>query len=72
LNKDRVPHFSGDCSSDVTFAVQVLQQQHFARADDAAFTVAGRDLHRSIKIDDELAAGGLCQSLNSRWASRGR
>src|SRR5438552_3935904 len=42
----------------MTLAAGVLDQDHFAGADDAALAVAGRDLHAAVEVDDVLAARG--------------
>src|SRR5262249_53308191 len=49
-------HLAVDRLRKMAFAADVLDQDHFARADDAALAVAGGDAHAAIEIDDVLAA----------------
>jgi hypothetical protein len=49
-----MPKFAVDRLRDVALAARVLDQEDFARADDAGLAVAGGDFHRGVEIDDVL------------------
>src|SRR5579862_8867990 len=53
-DENRMTEFAVDGLRDVSLAVGILDQEYFARSDDPRFTVAGRDFHRRIEIDDVL------------------
>src|SRR5215471_2022507 len=55
-NEDRMAHLARDRLGEMALAVGILDQEHLARADDALFAVARRDLDRAVEVDDVLPA----------------
>src|SRR5215471_18371993 len=49
-------HLAFDGLGDMALARRVLDQQHFARADDARLAVARLDADRAVEVDDVLPA----------------
>src|SRR5436190_6528198 len=55
-HEDRMAHLVVNRLGDMTLARRVLDQQHFARADDARLAVARLDADAAVEVDDVLTA----------------